>query len=198
MDGNENIKKDDEMILCPKCGNVNNKNLHFCMFCNATLDTHPNNGVGTQNTNNTNINQSTITQASQNKETPISSNKSIFCPNCGMSNDANHNFCAKCGTSLPKDVKEMASYSNTNKEETKKQSSNKTIFYILIAILAIFLGYRYFPTLRYLVPILAVASLFNKETRPFGVTILSIAVVLGIAGLVFVVILFGACISAFG
>lgn len=135
----------------------------------------------------------------------------VYCGNCGTLNTSDNNFCHNCGATIVPPLQEPqiqvpaeASPQNNITPAPKPEDTDTTeqkVLYITLGIvggiLSLVISY-FFPPILIAAIAGAITSLFFKRFRAFGITVLVSIGILAITAVVFVIIMFGACIAAFG
>ena len=125
----------------------------------------------------------------------------INCSHCGTSNNKNNKFCINCGVAINENISPTQSpiqsiqqVNNVQQPQKEKENNPYKVLMILLGVVAIVLSI-FVEKLAVYVLIVAIASLFSKTTRPFGLTVM-IAIGAGFAiGVILVIILFGMCFA---
>lgn len=131
------------------------------------------------------------------------------CTHCGTVNNKGNRFCINCGAALSSndsmpsepmsripqpESSQQSNQHNMNTQTTpkeKEKNPNKLLL-ILLGIGSLVLS-AYVNGLGMVVFALAIASLFNKPTRAYGITVLLPVAISFAVGLILIVVLFGAC-----
>ena len=140
--------------------------------------------------------------------------ETINCSQCGASNNKTNHFCQYCGASLNENTTINQNIMQTNQNsnvtqqpvqpnnnvQTNQNVKEKNPYLALMIILGIastVLTVFYEKTII-LVVIATIASLFNKTTRPYGLTVLITYFIGLIIGVIFFIIFIGMCFAALG
>ena len=127
-----------------------------------------------------------------------------ICPHCGALNNKDNNFCINCGSMLNGNTSPTQTPTQSNQQVNDVQNPQKEkeknpykglmiTLGIASAVLTLFVE----KAIPYIV-IAAVASIFSKKTRPYGLTILIAMGVGFVVGFIFIIIIFGMCIAGLG
>ena len=128
----------------------------------------------------------------------------IYCKHCGNLNDKNNNFCVNCGVAINENISPTQSpiqstqqVNNVQQPQNEKENNSYKVLMILLGVAAIALSI-FVEKAAGFVLIAAIATLFSKTTRPFGLTVLIVAGVGFVIGILFIIILFGMCFAGLG
>ena len=126
----------------------------------------------------------------------------IYCKQCGTLNDKKNNFCIKCGVAINENIPPtqrpiQSTQQVNNVQQPQKEKNPYKVLMIILGIVAIALALFVNGAIIY-VFIAAIASLFSKTTRPFGLTILITVGVELVIGVLSIIILFGMCFAGMG
>ena len=133
--------------------------------------------------------------------------ETMYCGHCGSLNNKTNCYCYNCGAMLNTNTSttqnsamtsQQQNQQGNNVQQTQGKEENKyKPLMILLGIASIFL-IIFFERANIFVFIVAVASLFTKTTRPYGITVL-IALLAGIViSVILVIIMFGMCFAGLG
>lgn len=124
----------------------------------------------------------------------------IYCSQCGSLNETTSNFCIKCGARISRVLQNQIvaqPIQQANKVQPPrivKEKNPYEPFLILLGVASIFVSV-FVDNLYILVLVAAIASLFSKKTKPYGLTIFA-AIGLGLASLAIMAILLGICFGS--
>ena len=126
----------------------------------------------------------------------------IYCKQCGTLNDKNNNFCKNCGVAINENISStqrpiQSTQQVNNVQQPQKEKNPYKVLMIILGIVAIALALFVNGAIIY-VFIAAIASLFSKTTRPFGLTVLITVGVELVIGVLSIIILFGMCFAGMG
>lgn len=125
----------------------------------------------------------------------------IYCPQCGFLNEKANCYCANCGYHLEA---MMTNQSAPNQQVTYTQpmpkSKEKNPYLALMIVLGIAsCGLVLFMEEAIIfVILLAIASLFSRTTRPYGLTVIITLLVGALIFFIIVVIVLGMCFAGLG
>lgn len=128
----------------------------------------------------------------------------IYCTHCGTLNDKTNNFCISCGAAINGNISSTQTSGQSNQQVNNVQPSKKEDevnpykgLMILLGIASIVLS-LFNAGLSSAMLFVAIASLFSKTTRPYGLTVLIAFGVSMVIGIILLITFFGACFAGLG
>ena len=153
-----------QKIKCSSCGNINNITSKYCIHCGAILD-----------------------------ENLSNQQKTIKCPNCNVENNNSNEYCINCGANLITGEQNSGITSpSDNSKKTKKVDPAYVTLDIMLGIISVALSF-YINELIVAFLIIAIITLFFKNARYYGITVLLAYVIAAITIIAFFLLLVGMC-----
>ncbi len=136
-----------------------------------------------------------------------------YCAHCGALNNKTSLYCINCGSPLTQNSEQQVApvvpnqpvnntqplqqVNNTQPAAPEKEKNPYTAIMIILGIASIVLCLFVEQAIA-VVSIAAIASLFSKTTRPYGITVFSAFASVFVIGVVLMIILFGMCFAGLG